>query len=85
MFEYWFIGLEDGGETGTTHDFLEVLSRIAQNFSPETAGRFTCEMLRDQKKQLSYLRVIEWKFEFIWFEPAEPENKYFKIILHKHM
>lgn len=81
MFEYWFIGLPDGGETGTTHDFLEVLSRIAQNFSPGIAGEFVNELLETKSKELMFLRVTEWKFE----QELSTSDSDQKIILHKHI
>ncbi len=82
MFEYWFL---KGTEThhGTTHDFLEVLSQIAIHFDTQTAGRFTEALLGSKRKELSFLRVTDWNFEFsvnMISRPDEPEQT---IKLHK--
>lgn len=63
MFEYWFLGTEVPHH-GTTHDFLEVLCQIAEHFDSQTAGRFVEGLMNDQREQLTFLRVIDWKFEF---------------------
>lgn len=80
MFEYWFLGLKDEGDTfdhvGTTHDFLEVVSQIAQLFSAEIAGEFVAALLSDHREKLSFLRVVDWKF-------AYPVNDEQTIRLHK--
>ena len=80
MFEYWFHGLDDGHGTfthhGTTHDFLEVCSRIAQLYSPGIASEFVGQLLEDNISKLDFLRVIDWKFEFDWGTEQ-------KIVLHK--
>jgi hypothetical protein len=85
MFEYWFHGLEDSNGTythhGTTHDFLEVCSQIAQLIGPIVAGNFVAALLADREKELAFLRVVEWKFEFTT-KPHEDEPEQ-KIILHK--
>ena len=68
MFEYWFIGLTDDqgkfDHHGTTADFLEVVCRIAETFTPEVAGDFTGALLEDKQKKLTFLRVVDWKFSY---------------------
>lgn len=63
MFEYWFLGRK-GTITGSTHDFLEVCCQITKTFNPTIAGEFVEGLLNDQATNLSFLRVIDWKFEF---------------------
>lgn len=68
MFEYWFHGLDDGHGTfthhGTTHDFLEVVSQMAMLYDAEIASKFLKNFLVAFEKELSFLRVTDWKFEY---------------------
>lgn len=86
MFEFWFHGLDDGDgpftHHGTTHDFLEVMSQVAQCFSHHIAGDFVAALLNDQATNLSFLRMIDWKFEYR-IEPPEGVGTERSIILHK--
>lgn len=88
MFEYWFLGLNDGdgdfSHHGTTHDFLEVCSQIAELISPKVCGAFVAELLNERKKELSFLRVTDWKFEGRFSTPTKSDDMHVTIIkLHK--
>lgn len=82
MFEYWFHGLDDGDgiftHHGHTHDFLEVISQVAQCFDDKVAGDFVSCLIRKERKNLSFLRVIDWKIEYNQLLRADQ-----KIVLHK--
>jgi hypothetical protein len=76
MFEYWFLGVK-GAQHGTTHDFLEVICQITKEFDTETTGRFVSALMEDQRDALTFLRVIDWEFDFsvnLISRPDEPEQ-----------
>lgn len=64
MYEYWFLD-PDENHTGTTSDFLEVLCRITEVFGSSVTGKFVAALMEDQRDSLAFLRVIDWKFEYI--------------------
>lgn len=69
MFEYWFHGLNDGDGNfthhGVTHDFLEVLCQMALLYNATITGNFVKALLIEHDKKLSFLRVADWKFEYL--------------------
>ena len=69
MFEYWFDTEEPFH--GTTSDFLEVLCQIAEHFDSEVAGKFASGLMDDRREELTFLRVVEWNFEFNFEDPVQ--------------
>ena len=73
MYEYWFLGLTDDQDsesepfdhTGTTYDFLEIVCNVSRAFTPKVAGEFIESLAHENADQLSFLRVIDWKFVYV--------------------
>lgn len=65
---------------GSTTDFLEFCAQVTQFFNEEICGKFVESLMVNKLKELSYLRVIDFEFEFRLNEQDEKENK---IILRK--
>lgn len=80
MFEYWF--LKDEPHHGMTHDFLEVVSQIAVHFDSGVAGNFVQNLMDKKSKELSFLRVTDWKIEM---RIPVSETSFDVIKLHKHI
>lgn len=65
VFEFWFIG-PNITHHGTTHDFLEVCAQITENIGdPQVTGDFVAALMDERKSSLPFLRVVDWKFEYI--------------------
>lgn len=62
VFEYWFLTEEP--QHGATHDFLEVVSQIAQAFDSKVAGEFVTTLVEQQKEKLAFLRVVDWRIDY---------------------
>jgi hypothetical protein len=80
MFEFHFYGLEnsDGKPyvfSGGTFDFLEVVCRIAEVYTPQLAGNFVSALLDEKVKELSHLRVVAFEFDYQW-EERNPDEDY---------
>lgn len=88
MFEFHFHGLEDSDKSftysGTTYDFLEVLCRVAEMFNTKIAGLFVAELLREKDKELPFLRVATWEFEYE-IGPEEMTTKFDQAIVIKKL
>jgi hypothetical protein len=86
MFEFWFHGLDDGDgpfiHHGTTHDFLEVCCQIAQCYDFKIAGEFVRSVLTEHAKELSFLRVVDWKIDYT-VDVNDDIGLERKIVLHK--
>jgi hypothetical protein len=86
VFEYTFHGLEDGEgtftHTGTTSDFLEVCCQIARLYESQVAMFFVGQLLAAKEKELDFLRVTDWNFEWEWDELTPPKPRKCKIELN---
>ena len=75
MFEYWFLSPDSFDDTGTTHDFLEVISQIAYTFGPVATGEFVQHLTTEYHDKLAYLRMIDWEFVY----EVKPGNQTIKL------
>lgn len=63
MFELTIQTKHDRHHFSTT-DFLQLCCDVGQTLGPFGVGEMVTELLTEKAKDLEYLRVIDWNFEY---------------------